>query len=98
MNVWDAIATAEGILPGCAAPDGEEDPRWQAMGVIADFIQSEPDAIWPFIVRWGSNDDEDLRTAVATVLLEHLLEHHFNRFFPLVEEAVQSNPLLAETF
>ncbi|MGA7399072.1 MAG: hypothetical protein WCC99_13570 [Candidatus Sulfotelmatobacter sp.] len=98
MNVWEAIASAERILPGHAATEGEEDPRWQAMISIADFIQSDPDAIWPFIVRWGSSADEDLRAAVATVLLEHLLQHHFNRFFPLVEETVQSNALLAETY
>jgi hypothetical protein len=27
-----------------------------------------------------------------------LLQHHFSRFFPRVEEAVRSNPLLADTF
>jgi len=39
-----------------------------------------------------------LRTAVATCLLEHLLGHHFSRFFPRVEEATRSDALLADTF
>ena len=97
-DVRDAIERAERILPGQAAAEGESDPRWQAIVAIEDFIQEEPDAIWSFILRWGSNADEDLRTAVATCLLEHLLQHHFSRFFPRVEEAVRSNPLLADTF
>ncbi len=98
MDVWGAIECAERVLPGQAAPEGEIDPRWQAIIVIEGFIQSDPDAIWPFIVRWGSNVDEDLRNAVATCLLEDLLEYHFDRFFPRLEEAVHSNALLADTF
>jgi hypothetical protein len=97
-DVWDAIARAERILPGQAAAEGQDDPRWQAIIAIADFLREQPDAIWPFILRWGSNTDEDLRSAVATCLLEHLLEYHFNLFFSQVEEAVRSNVLLADTF
>ena len=98
MDVWDAIASAERILPGEAAPEDTRDPRWQAIIAVGHFIQEEPDAIWSFILRWGSRPDEDLRTAVATCLLEHLLEYHFTRFFPQVEEVVRSNPMLADTF
>ena len=98
IDVWDAIARAERILPGQAAPDEQSDPRWQAIIAIESFLQEEPDAIWAFIVRWGSSADEDLRSAVATCLLEHLLQYHFNRFFSHVEEAVRSNALFADTF
>jgi len=98
MNVWEAIESAERILPGNAAPEGEDDPRWQAIIKIGNFVQSEPDAIWSFIVRWGCSDDEDLRDAVATCLLEHLLEFHFDSVLPRLEEAVQGNALLGDTF
>jgi len=98
IDVWDAIANAERILPGQAAPEGRRDPRWQTIIKVEDFVQEEPDAIWSFILRWGSSADEDLRTAIATCLLEHLLGYHFSRIFPRVEEAVRSNPLLADTF
>ena len=98
MDVWDAIASAECILPGEAAHEDTRDPRWQAIIAVGHFIQEEPDAIWSFILRWGNSSDEDLRTAVATCLLEHLLEYHFSRFFPQVEEAVRGNAVLADTF
>jgi hypothetical protein len=98
IDVWEAIERAERILPGQAAPEGERDPRWQAIIVIEDFVQEEPDAIWSFILRWGGSADEDLRDAVATCLLEHLLGRHFSCFFPRVEETARSNALLADTF
>lgn len=99
MNVWDTIAEVEAVLPGTAAREEEEvDPRWQAIIRIAAFIQKEPEAVWAFVLRWGSHEDEDPRTAVATVLLEHLLEYHFERFFPKVTTAVESNVLFGDTF
>jgi hypothetical protein len=98
IDVWGAIERAERILPGQAAAEGKNDPRWQAILVIEDFIPEEPDAVWSFILRWSSSADEDLRTAVATCLLEHLLGHHFSRFFPQVEEAARRDALLSDTF
>jgi hypothetical protein len=98
MTVWDAIAEAEAIFPGHAAPEEELDPRWQAIIKIEEFIREEPEAVWTFILRWGCHEDEDLRTAVATCLLEHLLEHHFADFFPKVTTAVEENLLFADTF
>jgi hypothetical protein len=77
MTVHDAIAAAERILPGDAAPDNAKDPRWQAIIEIGHFVSAEPEAIWPFVLKWGSYEDEDLRTAIATCLLEHLMEFHF---------------------
>jgi hypothetical protein len=62
------------------------------------LVQEEPDAVWSFILRWGNSADEDLRSAIATCFLEHLLEHHFRRCFPRVEEAVRTNSMLANTF
>jgi hypothetical protein len=98
IDVSQAIERAERILPGQAAAEGESDPRWQAIMLIEDFIEEEPDSIWPFILRWGVNHDEDLRTAIGVLLLEDLLEHHFARFFPLVEEATRRNSNFANTF
>jgi hypothetical protein len=37
MTVADAIAHAETILPGTAAPDGEKDPRWQAIIAVGSI-------------------------------------------------------------
>ena len=98
MDVHQAIAAAEAVLPGHAAPDGEEDPRWQAMIAIADFLADEPEPICGFILRWGSHPDADLQSAVASCLLEHLLELHFTQFFPEVEAQVHRNAVFADTF
>lgn len=97
-NVHRMMAAAETILPGSADPDGTLDPRWQAIIEVSEFLDDEPEAIWPFIVRWGCDPDEDIRTAVATCLLEHLLERHFARFFPRTDEQVRRNLRFADTF
>jgi hypothetical protein len=85
MDVHQAIRAAEQQLPGLAAKEGENDPRWQAMIQIGDFIESEPEAVWQFVERWRVDADADVRSAVATCLLEHLLETNFAAFFPRVE-------------
>ena len=97
MTVQQAIAAAEALLPGRAAPKGRIDPRWQAMIAVGEFIETEADAVWFFIRRWGRSTDSDLRSAVATCLLEHLLENHFDRFIPLVEQAALQDQLFADT-
>lgn len=98
MNVEEAIAVAERLLPGVAAPEGETDPRWQAIIQLGDFIETDAEAVWEFIGRWGCHEDEDLRAAIATCLLEHLLDQRFEEYFPKVEVAVRSHRLFARTF
>ena len=97
MTVHDAIAKAEAVLPGQAAPDGEIDERWQAIIAVGEFIETDPDAVWAFIVRWGGHPDADLRMAIATCLLEHLLEHHFDDFIAHVEQRARADALFANT-
>jgi hypothetical protein len=97
MTVEDAILSAESILPSEAAPDGEVDARWQAIIEVSEFIETEPDAVWTFVRKWGAHADEDLRTAIATCVLEHLLEQHFDSFIERVEEAAREDSLFAHT-
>src|SRR4051812_13600743 len=96
MNVQEAIEAAECILPGQKAPEGEIDPRWQAIIAVGEFVEVEPEAVWSFVGRWGSSPDEDLRTAIATCLLEHLLEHHFDLFMPRVKQAALADRLFGD--
>jgi len=96
-TVHEAIAAADRILPGRVAPPGEEDPRWQAMIAVGHFVEIEPEAVWSFARRWGTSPDDDLRMAVATLLLEHLLEYHFDAFITRVEASALSNGLFADT-
>jgi len=97
MTVQEAMEQAEALLPGSAAPEGEIDPRWQAIIAVGEFIESDPDPVWSFALRWGSSEDEDLRAAIATCLLEHLLEQHFDRFISRVEQAAHSDERFART-
>ncbi len=86
MNVHEAIESAEATLPGVAAPDGQPDARWQAIIEVAGFIEDEPELVWLFVERWGQHSDKDLRAAIVTCLLEHLLEAHFDLLFPRVRD------------
>src|SRR5215471_4393606 len=96
MTVEQAVAAADAILPGTAAPEGESDPRWQAVIAVAEFIESDPEAVWTFARRWGSHDDEDLQAAIGTCVLEHLLEHHFDTYISKMEHAVLTDRLFTK--
>ena len=90
-SVDEAIDHANAVLPGVAVPDGEIDPRWQAIIAVAEFIDSEPDAVWSFAAHWGIHQDPDLQAAVATCLLEHLFEHQFERVFARTADLARAN-------
>jgi hypothetical protein len=66
----------------------EPDPRWQGIIAVGEFLDKEQQSVWEFIERWRVYPDDDLRIAIATVLLEHLLEMHFESFFPRVQQLV----------
>jgi hypothetical protein len=97
VTVQEAIAAAEQLLPGHPAPEGVEDARWQAIIEIGSFVPPEPEAIWPFVLKWGSHEDDDVRAAISTCLLEDLLEYHFSLIFPRVETAARSSAWFAKT-
>lgn len=97
MGVRDAIRHAEQLLPGTPALRGE-DRRWQAIIAIGNYIDANPSSVWRFVRRWGSHPQEDLRDAIACCLLEHLLERHFELFFPRVQLAALSEPLFGDMF
>jgi hypothetical protein len=98
MTLREAIAHAEAVLPGTPAPEGERDERWQRIIEVGTYIRDEPEPVWEFVARWGAHEQEDLRTAIATCLLEHLLEHHFALLFPRVEQLADIEPRFADTF
>jgi hypothetical protein len=98
MEVREAIRNAEAVLPGEPTPDRQLDPRWQAISRVSDSIESDLNPIWVFVARWGCHHQEDLRDAIATVLLEHLLECHFDLIFPHVCELAATDVFFADTF
>lgn len=96
-SVERAIAAADSILPGEKAPDGNIDPRWQAIIAVGEFVESEPEDVWTFVLRWAASPDSNLRDAVATCLLEHLVEHRFDQFIERIEHHAQTDALFADT-
>jgi hypothetical protein len=101
VGVAEAIREAEALLPGVPTDEGQ-DPRWQAIIEVSEYIWSGPEeaveAVWCFTRRWGGHPQEDLRDAIATCLLEHLLQHHFAAYFPQVEQLALADPLFGDTF
>ncbi len=96
-DVYEVIRRAEAVLRDEPA-DEESSVRWQAIIAIGEFIQEEPEPIWEFARKWGSCPDDDLRSAIATCVLEHLLEYHFELLFPRIEELAMTEELFASTF
>ena len=93
--IVEAERTLRSILR--ASPDGTPDPRWQAVIRVGELLPSHPDEVWAFASRWGCSPDPDLRSAIATCLIEHLLEHHFQLIFPRVKELASTDVHFADT-
>ena len=64
--------------------------RWAALVEFRQYCESAPDELWPFVIKWGSVLNRDIRGCVACCLLEHILEHHFEAFFPRCIETINS--------
>jgi hypothetical protein len=93
-----AIRQAEAILPGRPAPRGKRDPRWQAIIRVGGFIDSHPESVCEFALKWARRRSRDLQAAISCCLIEHLLEHHFNLVFPQMRKAALKNARVAEHF
>lgn len=93
-----AIARANAILPGRPAPGGQRDPRWQAIIRVGDFLETHPDEVCTFALQWAKVRGKDLGSAIYCCLIEHLLEHHFDRLFPRMRQAALQNARVAEFF
>lgn len=93
-----ALSHALNVLPGTPAPDGQIDPRWQAIIDLGKFVESHPEPLWDFCLQWGKHPSADLRAAIATCLLEHLLECHFDLLFPRLRKAALQSSRFTDTF
>jgi uncharacterized protein DUF6869 len=67
------------------------------VSAVAEFIETEPEPVWSFARRWACSTDEDVRMAIATSVLEHLLEYHFDTFISRIEEAARIDRRFADT-
>lgn len=70
--------------------DTNTDVRWQAFIVVGEFMESKPQEVCNIIVTYGASDDEDVRTAVGTVLLEHMIAgRHYGMCMTALKEALR---------
>lgn len=67
----------------------DEHTRRQAAIALGTRCEDPPEIIWPLVVKWGSSENEDVRAAISTCVLEHILEHHFEEYFEKVVELIQ---------
>jgi hypothetical protein len=93
-----AISGAESILPGRPAHAGERDRRWQAIIRVGEFIESHPETVCDFALKWMKRGGADLQSAISCCLIEHLLEHHFDLLFPRFRRAAIANSRVADHF
>ena len=81
--------------------DKDSDCRWQAIIIIGEFLNTRQDDIWNIIITHGSSDNSDIRTAIATVLLEHFFEENSNlfdaKFETISKEISKGNKNLIDT-
>ena len=98
MNIYTAIRKAEEILPGRHAKEGKKDKRWQAIIKIGEFIPYNSEEVKDFIIKWGSNPQADLQAAIATCLLEHILEYEYSKYLPIFRSHASKNKNFASTF
>jgi hypothetical protein len=72
---------------------------WTAAVEAGELIASRPDEVWELILDYGSRENADMRQAISSCMLEHLLEHNFERYFGRLEESINSgNKNLGQTF
>ena len=86
------VKTLEEIDSDLSSSD--EKVQWAAAAAAGELIQERPWDVWRLVLRHGASQNEETRSAVATCMLEHLLENDFETFFPLLENQIRAGKLL----
>jgi hypothetical protein len=69
-------------------PDSDNNCRWQSLIVISELVEVQPELVWDVVSKFGNSNDEDMRMAIACVLLEHLIDYDFDTYFTKVRELI----------
>jgi hypothetical protein len=103
----EALKQIEGLQPpepklfdiakGLIGDRADNNVRWQACIVVGNYIQAMPERVWEAICKYGRSRDDDLRAAISTCLLEHLLNAHFEKYFPKCKKLVERSRYFANT-
>lgn len=60
--------------------DTDNDCRWQVVIILSTYMMSRRDQVWDIVIKYGSSEDEDMRSAISTVLLEVMLSNNTRDF------------------
>jgi len=80
-----------------AIDDADNDCRWQGLIIVGEYIPTQALAVWEIIANYGESQDEDMRTGIACVLLEHLLEQDERTYRPMAEALAARSSLFYKT-
>lgn len=85
QEVFDlrAFNIARRLLKDC-----DNDCRWQAGIIVGDYIEDCPSEVWEVMLEYGPDADDDMLDLLGTVVLEHILERHFDEFFVRIEQRI----------
>lgn len=84
-------------LADATIEDADNDCRWQAMIIVGEFIDERPQEVWRIAEQYGCSPDDDMRAAVATVLLEHLIERRGATMKEKAQGLASRSELFADT-
>lgn len=83
--------TSDELLEIDDALSSTDDGRiWKGAELLGEHAEHNPDAIWSLVVKHGSATSPEVREAIATCVLEHILEHHFEPYFSDIESRVNA--------
>lgn len=84
-------------LAASLIPDADNTCRWQAMIVVGEYVKSQPERVWQIVEAYGAHRSADMRAAVATVLLEHLIDENPSCYRPRAETLAARSRVFSET-
>lgn len=90
-QIYDAGVPPAQFLPLARklVADPDNDCRWQALFVVAESLGDHVDEVWDVVLEHGDTADKDMQAGVACVVLEHLLDEHFDELLPKLRVALR---------
>lgn len=76
--------------------DRSENCRWQAAIVVGTFIEHHSERVWAVTEAYVRQGRPMAQDPVATVLVEHLLETDFPKYFTRLRRLASQNPAIVK--
>lgn len=77
----------------------DEDVQSKAAYDLGKLCEHHSDLLWLVAVKWGSHEDPDIRGLISACILEHILEYHFDTYFPKCADLIRAGNInFGDTF